>query len=789
MIRLVLLIVVLCLPEPGRAESVTVRSGEHEDFTRIFLDFDAGADWVFGQVDGGFEFRPGRDDIAYDLGRAFDRIPRTRIGAIEDRGGGRLYLAVDCPCHGDAFDLRGGRVVLDIKDGPAPPLASQFQIALPSVAPASTEPAAAPPPAPPTDLAAGRSGLPLVLRDRVEADPWPLPFQPQSKPDIPLEMPQYERDLPAPGLIAAAPPPPSTPVAEPASRIAETEAALLEQIARAAAQGLVEADMGDVENSIAAATHPLGVPPVTRTQTPSTPEPPPPVTGRGHVSVSTSLDRAANPDRAETEDGARCLDPVFFALEGWGAPIAEGTEIGPYRARLLREFDVADGEGVTELARYYVYAGFGAEAIAVIRRHPEDVVRGDLLTAMAQIMDHGHADPAESLVDQMICDGATALWAVLAQPRLDGGQPINRRAVLLAFGGLPPHLRRHLGPGLADRFLNAGDRETAESLHAAAERASDGATPDLALLSARITRASGDLAGAETRLDALIDDGSEVLPEAVLDRIDATLERGGAVPETTVSLVESLLFERRGTDIEPRLRAAQIRALASASLFDRAFERVFAARTEGALPPETVVDLTAELFRRLTGDASDAAFLRHVLTMKVDPAVLPADERRAIAARLLDLGFAHHARDILNGGGVLPEPADRLLYARAALIEAKPKVAVGYLAGLDDDTAQHLRAQAMAAASDHSGAVAAFRALGDADAEAEAAWLGGLWDQLETGDDTARAAVARLMLRNPGDDDEPRLPPLARSGALVSASAEMRETLGRVLAEVPSPLD
>jgi hypothetical protein len=202
-----------------------------------------------------------------------------------------------------------------------------------------------------------------------------------------------------------------------------------------------------------------------------------------------------------------------------------------------------------------------------------------------------------------------------------------------------------------------------------------------------------------------------------------------------------------------------------------------------------VDNLAAELFRRLAGDASDAVFLRHALVLKVDPAGLPSDERRAIAARLLDLGFVRHARDMLDGGGVLPEPADRLLYARAALAEAKPKVAVGYLAGLDDITAQQLRAEAMAAASDFSGAASAFRALGNTEAEAESAWLGGLWDQLEAGDETARMAVARLMLRSSGGEDEPTLPPLARSGALVAASAEMREALGRVLTEVPSPLE
>ncbi|TYB77887.1 hypothetical protein [Maritimibacter fusiformis] len=777
MIRLVALVFALLTPVPGVAQQVLVLGGEHEDFTRLVIDTDVAADWVFGRVDGGFEFRPGRSDITYDLRRAFDRIPRTRIAEMEDRGGGRLFLSVDCACHGDAFDLRGGRVVLDIKDGTASASAAQFQATLPAAA----LPTLAETTAPAVAVAVGdRAGLPLIA--------------PESPRDAGPEL----RFLPPGGVVAAEagpirpieislPDPPVT-MAAPDPRVTETETALLEQIARAAAQGLVEADMSTMQDEIAAATHPLGEPPTARPELPPAPVPPPPVSARDHVAVTTSLDRAAG-GRAETEDGGACIDPALLALETWGAPVENGTEIGAYRARLLGEFDIANGEGVTELARYYVFIGFGAEALAVIRRHPDDVVRADLLAAMAQIMDHGHADADGPLAGQAECDGATALWAVLAAKRLDVGQPINRRAVLLSFGALSAQHRRHLGPILAQKFLDIGDTETAAAIRSASERGAPTPTPALGLVSARLARATGDAEAADTHLDALIEDGSGVLPEALLERVETTLSRGEVVPEATIDLIESLEFERRGSAAGRQLRAARLEALASASRFDEAFALLAQSSGGNDLPAGRHEDLTDRLTRKLASDASDATFLRQVVALNAKTTPLEAETRRAVAARLIDLGFTDRARGLLDGGSALPEPEDRLLYARVALREGKPKVAVGYLAGLDGAAAQRLRAEAMAAASDHLGAASEYEELGDAAAETETAWLGGLWDRLADLEGEPRAAAARLMLQDGPDQGLQNGPPLARSRGLVAASAEVRATLQRILDEVPGPRD
>ena len=168
MTRLLALLALVLLPATAAAETVQVRSGEHQDFSRLLIDFPDGLGWTFGRVPGGFEFRPDRPDIRYDLSRVDSLISRRRIATLEDRGGGRLFLAVTCACHGDAFDLKKGQVVLDMKDGPPQFADSPFEASLPPpsgpaaalpVGPGSTGmPASAPPTPPPAMLPAAPPG-------------------------------------------------------------------------------------------------------------------------------------------------------------------------------------------------------------------------------------------------------------------------------------------------------------------------------------------------------------------------------------------------------------------------------------------------------------------------------------------------------------------------------------------------------------------------------------------------------------------------------------------------------
>lgn len=796
----------ICLPTVAAAQTVGVRSGDHPGFTRLVVQLPGREDWVFGRVAGGFEFRPARTEITYGLARVFDKIGRNRIADVRDLGDGRLMLAVDCACHGVVDELGNGQVVLDIANGPAPTPGVGVDAILPEFGAGTVETVEAQPesgdrqdgPAlTPVALAAvsDRAGLPLTLPRAGVPTAMPVPVAPLPADQVALP------DEPEPELATDG----GTPEEDESSgaRIEKTESALLEQIARAAAQGLLDADLSETDAEVAEATPaPAEAPPAP----PVAVDPPaPPVTQRGHVTVQTSVDRAAATpasDGTQTQEGDACIDPAFFEVSGWGGDVAQGADIGAYRSRIVSELDAADGAGVTELARNYIYITFGAEAKALMRRYPDSVERPDLLYAMAEIMDEGAAQTAGDLVDQMSCDGATALWATLAQPQLRPGQAINHDAVALAFGALPPHLRQHLGPKLADRFLAADHRRTADMIRTAIDRAGRAPTSEQEMLAAQFELDAGAVDAANGILDDVVAAGDAMLPDALLRRVETTLAAGGAVPDDMVLLLDGLALQYRGTERLAGLVDAGIRARASGADFTAAFEQLAAAESAGLLTPDRSAALRAGVFDSVARDTDDTGFLRLVLP-RIDAATdLPAAERRKLAARLLDLGFARPAREVLGTDVAMPDDADRQLLARAALLEANPAVAIGYLAGLNDAPALALRARALDMARDHEGALRAYEEAGEEQKVVEMAWRGGLWPEIVSRDDGALGAAARLMggaAAAPAGDvpagseattDQPateEATPLAEAQALIAASETARTTLEALLDEISAP--
>ena len=832
-------LIVVCLmglPVVAQAETVGLRSGDHDRFTRLVIQFDEHEDWVFGRVDGGFEFRPLRGDIIYRLDRVYDKIGRSRIADVTDLGHGRLFLAADCKCHGVVDELADGQVVLDIVSGPAREPGTGVDASLPppvtlredrnevtAGARVATVPRAGPPR--PSVVVSDRAGLPLTL---------PLVNQPvlklDRKPPLPSEPPVAApaaakvQDEPDPhGEEQLSPPATSQSASllgpnddEREARIARTETVLLEQVARAAAQGLLDADMSEVEQSVAEATRRD----VVETPPPDIERPMPPVSPRGHIAVETGVDRAfsrRSPRADETAEGDACIDPMLFDVSKWGGQIDNGAHIGAYRSNLVGEFDMVDGQGVTALARNYIFITFGAEAKALMRRYPDSAVRPDLLFAMAEIMDEGRSTAAPDFIDQMGCSGATALWATLAQPEIRSGQAINLDAVTLVFGSLPPHLRRHLGPGLAEKLLASGHRDAADMIRAATARAGDTPNSEYGMLSARFDLEYGEVDQAVATLDEVVATGDAALPEAVLQSVETTLEGGGAVPEDIVTLLDGLAFQLRGTETARQLTDAGIRARASASRFTAAFEQLDAAEATEVISSDRGMALREKLLEQLTQDTDDTSFLQLVFPRLEAVAGMPAHVRHPLAARLLDLGFGDPARVALGRDEVMPQASDRVLLARAALIERRPAVVIGYLAGLTDATASRLRAEALDLANDYDGAMRAHEDAGDEVGELAAAWRGGMWSDVTRLDQGAIGAAARLMSGSPQRlDGEPSAypadaaeslgnaaasrpspagtgalpgdqPPLAAAQALIAQSIAARETLGALMATIPPP--
>lgn len=118
-------------------DTVQVRSGNHASFARLVLVYPDARRWAIVPTESGY-----RVDLAgtgtFDVSGVFDLIPRDRIGALSVEPGGRLAIDLGCECHLDVLEIPGRGLVVDVRDGPAPP-GNPFDLLRPEPTPAEAD--------------------------------------------------------------------------------------------------------------------------------------------------------------------------------------------------------------------------------------------------------------------------------------------------------------------------------------------------------------------------------------------------------------------------------------------------------------------------------------------------------------------------------------------------------------------------------------------------------------------------------------------------------------------------
>ncbi|MFN6977818.1 MAG: hypothetical protein ACK4OP_06825, partial [Gemmobacter sp.] len=572
----------LLAPAAG-AQPVSVRSGEHDGFSRLVLRLPAPANWRFGRTAEGYELRIDRPDLRFDLSSVFAYIPRTRLAAIwPDPATGALNLVIRCACHAVAYAAQPAIVVIDIRPGPATP-GSGFEAAL--------------------DDPAGGALPPLtartVLRPRA---------RPRAEPAVPVAAYDW-RSLPA--EADSGPRQPAANLAVP--MLAETAAlrdSILRQISNAAARGLVD---------------PAGrLPPPPERRTPPTAgvegaAPTPAPSGDNMRILGEPGERRGT----LTADGRECLPDGLFAFL---AAAADGPL--PPAGDLPKTAVGPDRRTAQQRAEAFLAVGFGAEARAVARAFGLDGPALDRIDALAAVFDDAPIPPDPPFAGMEVCDGAVALWAVMTGGPLRKGQPIARDAVARTFAALPIHLRRILGLPLAERFVAIDDIATARRIRDAIARAPGNHGAPLDMIDADVARATGDIAGAEEALRTIAAADGPLTGLALARLANSVIDRGGVLDPATMVEIAALARERRGTDEGRIIAAAHARALAAAGAHAAAFD------VASAVGPQA----EAAVWSLLATRGDDAAVLRFAAA---PPAAPPIDRaiRLAMAERLVALAL------------------------------------------------------------------------------------------------------------------------------------------------------
>lgn len=606
-----LLLTLLALAGPLRAETARVYSGEHGDFTRLVIELPSAADWTLGRTASGYAFAATGDTVSgYDLATVWQRIGRARVSALDSDTEGALLLTLACDCHVFPFEYRPGVVVLDVKPGPAPE-GSVFEAAFRS----------------PRTATAPRAGggnsatynwiadLPTTTAKRAEL---PLPL---STGDISLE-----------------------PIRD----------ALLEQIAQGAADGIVDIGL------------PLPAEADDMTSLDDLPWSSIRIGEQPGILVTEPADRTDELLPTNT-----CAADEVLDLASWADGQSPLDLLAKSREGLYGEFDAPNEEAIVQSVRVLLYLGFGAEAAQQARLsiREEDDSTLALYRSMARLVD-GESDPETPFSSMLDCDGPAALWAALARDRLPAGPGVNRDAILRAFVALPPHLRGHLGSPLAEKFLAYGDEDAARVIRDAMDRAPDADRGAVALLDAESELYNGDAEAARDHaLEAVALDGNEA--DALVALVETHVRQLDPIDADVPQSLLALRGEIGAPELAEAVDRAIVLSLGLSGQIDAAFEysaaqgktkeelwRVVQARAPdddflryAVLPPDAQApyvpaELGVDVAKRLTElGFPDSAIAWLGNTLPTD-----APDRRLVAARAeLDRGSAQRVIELLSG--------------------------------------------------------------------------------------------------------------------------------------------
>ncbi|WP_444463734.1 hypothetical protein [Rhodobacter capsulatus] len=729
---------------PAAAQQIAVRSGEHDTFSRLVFMLPPGTAWSTERVAGGYRLTtPGRE-TRFDLSRVFDLIPKTRILSVTaDVDARSVFIETSPSVRLESFPLPIGAAVIDIVDGAEPD---------------------APAPMPP----APQSFRPTPNRTYLDLY-W-------SKP-----LPEAPED-PAQPIARTTPASPTAPLALPDARVTTAEQSLIDQLGRAASQGLITMEL----------PRPQAAPAETPDQT--GPQAPEDATAEEAPSLALQSETVIDRDTASvfarhqlSDTGHSCPPDQEFDVLSWQNDKPVVDQLTEARRDLVGEFDRPRTEAVLNLARVYIAFGFGAEAKAALRSFGISPEEAGMLPIMADIVDGTPPPPETGLSGLAACDGKVALWAVLALKEAPRKQDVNFGAVLRAYSALPPNIRALVGPALSARLIDMGAPDVATTVRSMLARAPENHQATLAQIDAQIELSAGRKEEATRLLDGLAQSDTPVAADSLITSIETKLSLGAAIPAADVDNAGALGRQMRGSETGARLMRAEVLGLGSTARFDEAFRALqsWDASDFGTVKRSAVDGLAALLGKVPDDGIFIETFFRH--RDQIDPGALAESVQIALANRLSATGFWQSARDILSVE-TRRSPDGRLALARAALVGRDAAAAYSYIGDLPGEEAATLRGEAMSMLGKHNTAAGEFADAGKPQAQIEESWRAGDWTTVaQYGSENQKRFVELFAPETvpPAQSEEVApLGPLARAQQLITQSQSEREAFDKLMQEL-----
>ncbi|MEO0772839.1 MAG: hypothetical protein AAFZ04_06620 [Pseudomonadota bacterium] len=799
---------------PGWAQTVIVRAGEHADFTRVVFNVPERMEVAITYRDGGIDLQFDRRDLQFETDTVFDFIPTTRLTALDvqtetgtpeieaDAGLSTVRLSLDCRCD-IQIDWAGDRAfVVDIRDETALSAA---------LFPGPEDASSTKPPRDAADFFP--DPLPAILGP-VPAGPSEVEqakANPVAQSDTSLNL-LSDFGQPSVGSVAflladaqdrqqsllSTPAPQPTEYSE---RLNESQDAILQQIGRAATQGLLEprtSTLPDLPEPDSPSNEPQPTP-ENQTGTVQTTRdgvgPLNPNTVQANPQRNMTISAATSMDQAMSErlnialgEGQTpgCMNPQRVDAAAWAKDERFISQIGDLRSAILGEFDEPSPAAIKKLAQFYIHFGFGAEAKQVMTMLPAEKTPDPVLLAMINILEHGHDGQTSALAGYMDCDPLVAVWSLLSYEKVPGNEPIDPDGIVRGILNFPVHLRAHLGPIVGEKLRVAGYPNSADHIARALLRNEDTTSTAAAFLDTMTDATGPDARPSEASLEEVVADNSQPSPEALLKLIDARLSEDALMSEDMALLAGAFATELRDVPMGQDMARAYILSLGASGAFDDAFAELTRLSNSAPVPRNGTL---SDLLGLLADKATDPVFLTHTIAaapstrFKLDDTV-----GNALAARLLSLGFPDQASTFVEPMAQgAAERSRKLIRAEIALKINRPRQAELEVLGESGDDVMAIIARARSMAGEHGAAQDIFTGINAAEDAERQAFLGGDWNALQTSSDPAIAAVADRQIAPDVEEQDQVQQVLARNSAMIEDSQSMRAEIEALLSGITMP--
>lgn len=360
-----------------------------------------------------------------------------------------------------------------------------------------------------------------------------------------------------------------------------------------------------------------------------------------------SVDKTGNTSLKQGETGLRtksekCISNNRFQISSWADDRPFTQQIGTANAVLYNPLGEIDIAKAANLARLYIYFGFGAEARQLLEMNSEIAQKWPELVEISYLLEGRSLKQEYSFSRPTHCKEQNAIWSALANSVNSSFIAEDEHEILSELSALPIHLRRLLAPRISNIFLKSGNKDAALAAMNTLKRAKYPLNNSSNFQEAVISIDNNEI---ETAIEQFskVESNSELAAEAFLETVKLKLSSGLEIDDATLNLLDSYAAEYEETDLGLKFQILGSHAIAAVGQYEKALARISTFPSDSQTNPLLIV------YGIIVEEATDVSFLENAFD-RVQKQELSQNTILSLkfAERLSDLGFPQESQKFLS---------------------------------------------------------------------------------------------------------------------------------------------